>query len=181
VPNAPRTTLPAAYHQVRAPAPDAQAAADDAILERLWQVAQQHDPLGAAEQMFSALEGLYPVELVAATIERLRARSAMHRRAQAETLERDLGQVADRASYLRERSALRYGVDPVVAACYARALTLRYPDDPPAPPRRARTTAPGEATAKASAPPATSNSSPARPERDWHERVQRFQPRADAQ
>jgi hypothetical protein len=180
VPNAPRTPLPAAYHQVRAPAPDAQAAADDAILERLWHLAQQYGPLGAAEQMFTALEGLYPPDLIAATIERLRARSAAHRRAQAEALERDPGQVADCASYLRDRSALRYGVDPVVAACYARALTLRYPDDPPAPPRRARTTAPGEATSKASAPAATSNSSPAHAERDWHERVQHFQPRADA-
>jgi hypothetical protein len=179
-PSAPHTTLPAAYHHWRAPAPDAQAAADDAILERLWYVAQQYGPLGAAEQMFTALEGLHTPDIFTATIERLRARSAVHRRAQAEALEHDPSQAPDSVSYLRERSALRYGVDPVVAACYARALTLRYPDDPPAPPRRARTTAPVEATTKVSAPTAMPDSSPVRPERDWHERVQRFQPRPDA-
>jgi hypothetical protein len=169
----------AAYRQVCAPARDAPALADDALLERLWREVERHGPLGAAEQFFVALGGQYPMDAVAALIERLRVRSAAHRRAQAEALERDPSQTPGTANQLRERSALRAGVDPVIAACYARTLTLRYPDAPPAP-RRGRTPAAAAlaptGSAHADTPEATTN----RTERDWHERVQRFRPGPDA-
>jgi hypothetical protein len=121
----------APFRAVRGPAATAQAAADDAVLERLWQEAQRRDPAEAAEAFIAALAGRHRPIALATLVERLRERSAAHRRAQADALLSDGSQLPDTALFLREQSALRYGVDPLISACFARTLAHQYRADAP--------------------------------------------------
>ena len=43
----------------------------------------------------------------------------------------DGSQLSETTLFLREQSALRYGVDPLISACFAHALAHQYPADPP--------------------------------------------------
>ena len=87
--------------------------------------------MAAAETVMRVVAGQAPPEQIMALVERLCVRSAAHQRAQADALLGDGRQLPDAALTLRELSALRYGVDPLISACYARALDLQYPVDPP--------------------------------------------------
>jgi hypothetical protein len=120
----------APFRALRAPAADAQAAADDALLERLWQAAAHRGPADTAA-LIDTLASHHDPGAISALIERLRLRSAAHHAHQANALVRDGRQLPDAALIVRENSLLRYGVDPLITACYARALALQYPADQP--------------------------------------------------
>jgi hypothetical protein len=121
----------APFRAIRAPATDAQAAADDALLERLWHAAAHRGPADTAAALIDTLASRHDPAGICALIERLRARSTAHCAHQADALLADGRQLPDAALIVREYSALRYGVDPLINACYARALALRYPVDQP--------------------------------------------------
>jgi hypothetical protein len=147
----------APFRAIRASAIDLQARRDDVLLERLWSDAEQHGPSSVATNLLHVVAKHGQPDLIAAMVERLRARSAAHHQAQADALQADGRQLPDAALTLRELSALRYGVDPVISACYARALDHRYPIDPIDLTRRRRGREPVR-TSETTVPSTTQNS-----------------------
>jgi hypothetical protein len=127
-------TQAAPFRATRAPAMNQQAQDDDALLEALWCDAAVRGPSAVADALIGAMAA-YPPDVAAALVERLRERSAAHRHAQADALLADARQIPDAALTLRELSALRYGVDPLISACAVHLLAQRYSADPPAPKR----------------------------------------------
>ncbi len=97
-----------------------------------------------------------------AQIARLTARAAAHRQAQAAALAANPEQIPEVALRLRELSALRYGVDPILSAAAIQVFALRYPADVPQPRKHVRP-AQSASVPAANVPPSsaeTSNGSP---------------------
>ena len=138
----------APYRRARPADVDPQA---DELLRRAWTTAARgglhHGPAAAAVQTLALLAQEVGVATAAAwapaLAEALAQRAAAYRAAMADALDADPQQIPDARIRLRERSMLRYGVDPVIAALRTHALALRWPADGEAlAPARPRPSAP---------------------------------------
>jgi hypothetical protein len=155
----------AACRTVRQRARDAQEASDDALLERAWSSAATKGDDAAVELLLAELEADPVPGAGEDRVGRLRARAAAHRQAQAAALAADPQQIPDVALRLRELSALRYGVDPILSAAAIRVFAQRYPADLPQPRRHARPVplASGSAAGVPSPDAGTNHGSPTAP------------------
>jgi hypothetical protein len=162
--SAARTRLEAAARTapcraVRAPAQIAEDAAVDALLERIWTCAAATGEDAAVDLLRERMGTDTSPEDQEQRLTRLTARAAAHRQAQAAALAADPAQIPDAALRLRELSALRYGVDPILSAAGMRVFALRYPADVPQPRRQARPAPPASASATNLSQPTTETTS----------------------
>jgi hypothetical protein len=128
-------------------------AALDRLLERVWACAATSTEDVAVDLLLERIGTSISPEKQEQRLVRLTARAAAHRQAQAAALAANPDQIPDAALRLRELSALRYGVDPVLSAASMRVFAQRYPADLPQPRRQARPVPPAN-------PPATTLSQP---------------------
>lgn len=122
----------------RAPTRSGEDALDDLLLERAWICAETTGNDAAVELLLAGIDTAESPDLQEAQIERLTVRATAHRHAQAAALAADPEQILDAALRLRELSALRYGVDPILSAAAIQVFAQRYPADIPQPRKHAR-------------------------------------------
>jgi hypothetical protein len=147
-----RTRMEAAARTVpcraaRAPVRTADDTADDALLERAWVCAATTGDDAAVQLLLEGIGAAPAPETHEGRIARLTARAAAHHQAQAAALAADPDQIPDAALRLRELSALRYGVDPILSGAAIQVFAQRYPADVPQPRKHARPAPPASAPA----------------------------------
>jgi hypothetical protein len=151
------TMRTAPFRARRAAARNAQDSDDDAWLEQVWACAERSGEDAAVDHLLTLLGDDQPPEDQEQRIAALAARAAAHHQAQAHALAADPDQAPDPALRLRELSALRYGVDPILSAAAIRVFAQRYPADAPLRRRPQPAVAQGDGAAKGGATPASSS------------------------
>jgi hypothetical protein len=148
----------APFRAKRAAARNTQDSDDDVWMEQIWACAERSGEDAAVELALTLLGDNRPSEDQEQRIAALAARATAHGQAQAQALAADPDQVPDPALRLRELSALRYGVDPILSAAAIRVFARRYPADAPHRRRSQGTSAQGDEATKGSATPGNTTS-----------------------